>query len=81
MKIKKTRKLVKDLRPYWLELNKLEMAFMRKVMRLERKMGRELGIEDIEFIGHCDYFGIGNVTRTMELVDMWEMERKHNGVG
>jgi hypothetical protein len=68
-KIKKTKGLIKKLKPYWKELKKLEDGFLTKVIELEEKMQKEVGINDLEFF-HTDdgYIGIGNIERTMELI-------------
>lgn len=57
------------LKKYWQELTKIESEFSSKVYKLEKKMAEETGIEDIEFFW-CDdaVVGIGNTSRTMELI-------------
>ena len=77
-KTKKTKKLILELRPYWLELRKLEQSFIHKVIKLEKKMAEGTKIDDIEFLGSYDYHGIGNVSRTMEMVDEWDLEMQRN---
>lgn len=77
-KIKKTLILIKKLYPYWQELCSLESEHSKKVNILEKKMRNETGIDDIEFfyndLRECT--GIGNVSRTMELIHDEELEMK-----
>lgn len=75
-KIKKTKKLIKKLQPYWKELDEIQNEFFDKVNKLERKMEKETGIEGIEIFygnGGVDIVGIGNVSRTMELIHSYEL--------
>lgn len=59
----------KQIEKYFKAFNELEDVFMGKVLKLEKKMGKESGIEDIEFF-FCDgeMSGIGNESRTMKLI-------------
>jgi len=68
-KIKKTKALIKQLQPYWKEMEDVENRFFNKLIKLEKKMKKETGVEGIEFF-HCDgeVVGIGNSSRTMELI-------------
>lgn len=74
-KIKKTTKLIKQLQPYWKELDILESKFAQKVNKLEVKMEKETGIKGIYFF-RCDgeHVGIGNLSTTMELIRMEELQ-------
>jgi len=64
MKVKNVETFKKDLlpklKPFWAELRKLQSKHNRAVMKLEAKMKKEIGDEDIEFAcWEGDYFGIG----------------------
>jgi len=68
-KIKVTRKLLKQLKPFWQELQKIQGSYNIKIAELEERMARKTGIENIEFF-FCDneIVGIGNVERTIRLI-------------
>lgn len=68
-KIKVTRKLLKQLKPFWQELQKIKDSHNIKIAELEERMAKKTGIENIEFF-FCDneIVGIGNVERTMRLI-------------
>ncbi len=68
-KIKVTGKLLKQLKPFWRELQKIRDDYNIKVVGLEKEMAKKTGIENIEFF-FCDneIVGIGNVERTMRLI-------------
>ncbi len=73
--IKKSLSLVRKLKPYLKTYQKAEEAFWKKIQAIERDMEKELGIKDIEFF-HADgsLAGIGNGSRTMELIHRHEIE-------
>ena len=68
-KIKVTRKLLKQLKPFWQELRKIQDCYDIGIAKLEEEMAKKTGIENIEFF-FCDneIVGIGNVGRTMRLI-------------
>ena len=68
-KIKVTRKLLKQLKPFWQELQKIQGSYNIKIVELEERMAKKTGIENIEFF-FCDneIVGIGNVERTLRLI-------------
>lgn len=74
-KIKVTRKLLKQLKPFWRELQKIRDEYNIKVVGLEKEMAKKTGIENIEFFS-CDndVVGIGNVERTLRLIQDTELE-------
>lgn len=74
-KIKVTKKLFKQVKLFWKELQKIRDSYNIKVSDLERKMAKKTGIENIEFFS-CDndIVGIGNVERTMRLINDVELE-------
>lgn len=74
-KIKKTKKLIKQLQPYWKEYRLLSAKFSRGILDLEEKIEKEIGIKGAEF-SFCDNecVGIGDIYRTMELIKMEELE-------
>lgn len=69
VKIKVTKKLLKQLRPFWRELQKIQDSHNIKIAELEEEMAEKTGVENIEFF-FCDneIVGIGNVERTMRLI-------------
>lgn len=68
-KIKKTKKLVKKLKSYWLVYGCIVDNYYEEIRKLEEKMEKETGIKGIE-IFFCDgeAVGIGNADRSMELI-------------
>lgn len=48
-KIKITKELLKQLKPFWQELQKIRDDYNIKVVRLEEAMSKKTGIENIEF--------------------------------
>jgi hypothetical protein len=67
--IKVTKKLLKQLKPFWRKLQKIQGSHNSKIVELEEEMAKKTGIENIEFF-FCDneIVGIGNVERTMRLI-------------
>jgi len=74
-KIKKTNKLIKQLKSYWKKLIEIESQHSEMIYRLEKSMEEKTGIKGIEFFT-CDneYVGIGNSERTMELIQRRKLE-------
>jgi len=74
-RIKKSKKLIAQLKPYFKELQELERDFHGNVYNLEKKMAKETGIKDIEFFAlDNSYVGIGNTSREMQLIHNRELE-------
>ncbi len=73
--IKVTRRLLKQLKPFWREFQKIQGSYTIKIAELEKEMAKKTGIENIEFF-FCDneIAGIGNVERTMRLISDTELE-------
>lgn len=74
-KIKVTKKLLRQLRPFWQEFRKVQDRYDVKLRKLEEEMAKKTGIKNIEFF-FCDneIAGIGNVERTMPLIHSTELE-------
>lgn len=75
IEIRVTKKLLKQLKPFWQELQKIQGSHNIKIAELEEGMAKETGIENIEFF-FCDndVVGIGNVERTLRLIHDTELE-------
>jgi len=61
----------KVLKKYWVIMEAIQDRMYAEIMELEQKMEKETGIKGIEFFRSPDdgcYCGIGNVDRTMKLV-------------
>jgi len=73
-KIKVTKKLINELKPYWKKLEKIEDDYFHEIYKLEKNMKKKLKIS-LEFF-RCDgyYAGIGNEERTMKLIHAKELE-------
>jgi hypothetical protein len=68
-KIKKTKALIKKLKPYWNEADKESTKYYKALEKIEKKASKELEIEGLEFFfSDNDLVGIGNEERNMELV-------------
>jgi hypothetical protein len=74
-KIKVTKKLLKQLKPFWRKLQKIQDIYNIKIVELEEEVAKKTGIKNIEFF-FCDneIVGIGNVERTMRLIRDREIE-------
>ena len=72
--IKVTKKLLKQLKPFWRELQKIQDSYNIKIAELEEEMAKKTGIENIVFF-FCDneIVGIGNVERTIRLIHDTEL--------
>ena len=70
-KYKITKELIEKLRPLYLDYCRLELEHSRSIIKLQKKMCKVTGIKNIEmcFDPTSDNFmGIGNRSRTMELI-------------
>lgn len=67
--IKPNKKQIQIMKAYWKKFRVLEHEFYRNLFNLENNLEIESGIKGIEFF-MCDneYVGIGNVDRTMKLI-------------
>lgn len=74
-KITKTKKLIKQLRGFISDYEVISNEYWRRVGQLEKEMAEVTRIEDIEFF-HCDgeMVGIGNGSRTMELIQRHDIK-------
>ena len=69
--IKPTKKQLVIMKDGWKQLQAEEDKFYQKVVAVEKWIEIETGIKGVEFF-MCDnsYVGIGNVDRTMKLVQL-----------
>jgi len=67
--LKPTKKQLEVMKKYWKFLQDAEEQFFKSVNIIEQDMQKATGIDDIEFF-RCDgdYVGIGNVDKTMVLI-------------
>lgn len=77
----KTRKFtkteIKKLKKHWAILERIEYNFLKKVDNLEKEMSKDLNIEDlIFFLSDGGYCGIGNETRTIDLIHSHKLEKR-----
>ncbi len=76
-KTKFTDKQKKILKEEWSDLRKLEVKFWKDVTKIEKQIQKKTKIKDTEFFWvNGDCLGIGNVSKTMELVASYELEKK-----
>ncbi len=71
-----TKKEIKKLKIYWKELSRIQDEFHFHVELLEMAMQHDLNIDDLEFIFIDGYCGIGNINRTIKLLNEEELEKK-----
>jgi len=74
--IKPTEKQLNLMKLYWAMLGCEETRFYAKVYKLEKKMREDTGIDDLEFFQvDNDFVGIGNIERTMVLIQREQLEK------
>lgn len=75
--LKPTKKQLEVIKLYWAMLQQEELRFLNRVYELERDMVNKTGIQELEFF-RCDgdYVGIGNIDRTMKLIQQEELEKR-----
>ena len=74
-KYPKSKKLIKQLRPFYKEYQIIENIWRQEVYKLEKKISKATKIPEIEFsFVDNDCAGIGNVERTMEIIHSHELE-------
>lgn len=69
--------LLRKMKRYWEEFEVAENEFYERIGRIEEKMAKDTGIEDIGFIhdSMCmGWIGIGNGSRTMPLIQREELK-------
>ena len=73
-KIEVTEEMLKQLKPHLKDIAKIESEYYKKLNRLEKKIAKELKIEDLEII-YIDgtFSGFGNYGRTMRLINVEEI--------
>lgn len=76
-KYSKTKKLIKQLKPFLLTYKLAEEQYWKEICKLEKAIQELTGIPNIELF-FCDneFAGIGNSERTMELICREELENK-----
>ena len=74
-KIKKTKELLQQLKPFWKKQKDLMNEFYGKLFELELQMEKETGIKGITFfLADNEIVGIGNLERTMALIQKEEFK-------
>lgn len=77
-KVIPTKKQLDIIKANWKIFKEIEGAFHKNIYALENKMSKETGIKDLEFFKDdmCggDWCGVGNVSRTMKLLQREELE-------
>ena len=71
-----TNKQLSTLKEGWKLFQEITDAYDRNVSNIETNISKKTGIKDIEFFfsdGGC--VGIGNIARTMELIQREELEK------
>jgi len=64
-----TEKQKKIIEKYFKKFIKIEDVFYKQISEIEKQMSKEAGIEDLElFMSDNEVVGVGNVSRTMELI-------------
>ena len=74
--VKPTEKQLNLMKLYWAMLGCEETRFFAKVYELEKKMCEDTEINDLEFFQvDNDFVGIGNIERTMALIQREQLEK------
>jgi hypothetical protein len=74
-KYKKTKKLLKQLTPYWIRYQKLLERFDYELDLINKSMlNVDVGIPGIQIIESSYGKGIGNKDRSMELIQSFEFD-------
>jgi len=73
--VKPTKKQLEIMKQYWEKFNLEQSIFWNKTQEIQEAMSKETGIDNLEFFT-CDgeWCGIGNVPRTMKLIQSDELE-------
>ncbi len=77
-KIKPTKQQLAVMKKSWKLFIEIQDTYHKNIFNLEKKMSRATGIKDLEFIhdSMCmGWAGIGNVARTMKLLQQGELEK------
>lgn len=72
-----TEEQVVDLKKAWKKMKQTEAKFLKDVDKIEKDLQEKVKIKDVEFFwfgGECH--GIGNVSKTMEIVTSYNLEEK-----
>lgn len=72
-KIKKTNELIKKLKPFWLDFEKINEKFNKELARIEEEIRLSTGLNAEFFYCDNECVGIGNYERTMELIRREEL--------
>jgi hypothetical protein len=72
-----TKQQLKIMQVYWEKLQILLQKYAKQVFDLEQDLAKETGIDGCEFFS-CDgeYVGIGNIERTMKLIQRDKLQGK-----
>lgn len=74
-KIKKSKKIIDGIKKYWHYVDMAESYYYGWIDKAEKAMSKATGIKDIElFMCDGDIVGVGNVSRTMPLVTIEDIE-------
>lgn len=72
-KIKKTNLLINKLQPFVAKYIDLQYKYFINKYRINKKMAKITGIKDIQIYEFESGWGIGNESRTMELINDYEL--------
>lgn len=73
--IKPTKKQLLIIKKYWRAFQAEYDTFLNHVIGFEEAMSGETGIKDLEFFNsEGDYCGVGNIERTMKLIQRDKLE-------
>ena len=72
-----TKEQIVDLKKAWKKMKKTEAKFLKDVEKIEKELQNKIKINDVEFFWlGADCHGIGNVSKTMEIVTSYNLEEK-----
>ncbi len=73
-----TKKQLAIMKEGWKRFQEIQNTYHRLIFRLEAKLSKETGIKDLEFFHDsmcAGWAGIGNVSRTLKLLQREELEK------
>ena len=73
---KPSKKLIKELKPFWLEAKKIRDNFFKEIERLELQLEQsKTGYNEV-FFCDGDMVGFGSIDRTLPLIHAEELEKE-----
>jgi len=69
--------LIEKIKPFVVKYRQAEDTFSAEIAAIEEEMAKATGIKDIEFFISNGLAGVGNASRSMKLINIFEIEDKN----